>query len=79
MFPMMGFTKKEYTAIFFIAKKNGFILRLCQKPWVYFKTKDHKKIAMRITDILDEYESLRKEEARNSKWNPAPTLSGQSQ
>lgn len=72
---MMGFTKKEYKAIFAIAKKDNFTLRLCRKPWVYFTTSDHKKIAMRITDILHEYESNQKEEQRNKRWNPSTPAS----
>jgi hypothetical protein len=68
----MGFTRKELKAIFAVAKKNNYSLRLCQKPWVYFTTAEKHPIAMRIGDILEIYESDQKEERRNKQWANSP-------
>lgn len=65
---MLHFTQKELNAIALVSKKNKLTLRLSQRPWVYFTTADHQKIAMRIADIVSEYESDRKQEARNKAW-----------
>lgn len=70
----MTFTNKELKAIFTIAKKHQMVLRLCQSPWVFFTTKEHQKIAMRIRDVMDEYESDRKREKRESRYQASVTV-----
>lgn len=65
---MAGFTNREYKAIFAVAKAREYTIRLSTKPWVYFYTKDRTPISMRISDVLDEYNAVIKEQQRNKRF-----------
>lgn len=68
----MSFTPKEFRAIQWYALQHDYTLQLSHRPYVYYS---HPKgtAKLRITQILDEYEAMRRQEARERKRNTGQT------
>jgi hypothetical protein len=68
----MGFSPREYRAMYFVAKRRGWKLALCQRPWIYFTNSDYaddNTVRLRLTEVIDEYDRARQEEARYKRLN----------
>lgn len=70
----MAFSAKEYRAIFRVAKANGYKLRLCQKPYVYYtyhapELNIDEPVTFRMSEVLQMDAQLQREEARAARQN----------
>lgn len=70
----MSFTAREYRAIDLYASKYQLHVSLCQRPRIYFVDEAGVVLQARIKDVVDEYNSHLKEEARNRSRQPRVTV-----